>query len=229
MDLEDRDHFKMIGLASAARSSDRSAKDKENFHLDQASCQKRAWAICGCYRRDEAQNPEAFASALAIVLGDYPASVVDYAADPRTGIITEFPMGLPNIGQIKSFLDGVQARQDRLKRYSELPKPKPFVPKPVKAEPNLFVPMDFPRYQQMLDKHAADTENRSYFGTKTCHDGIERNGIFVPLNWWQEGADTIAPQLAAITKRVFERECLAHGIDPACGISPELLKKVGIA
>jgi hypothetical protein len=63
------------------------------------------------------------------VLGDYPRTVVDYVADPRTGVITEFPMGLPNIGQIQGFCDRT------VKRFELMAKPRavavPYVPPPV--------------------------------------------------------------------------------------------------
>ena len=85
--------------------------------------------IAGCYRRDEAQNPQMFAAALALVLGEYPRAVVEYVADPRTGVITEFPMGLPNIGQIQGFCDRT------IKRFETMAKPRaravPYVPPPV--------------------------------------------------------------------------------------------------
>ena len=87
--------------------------------------------IAGCYRRDEAQNPEMFAAALALILGEYPYAVVDYVADPRTGVITEFPMGLPNVGQIRKFCDVVYDRQERLAAPRRVA--IPFVPPPVKA------------------------------------------------------------------------------------------------
>jgi hypothetical protein len=86
--------------------------------------------ICGCYRRDEAQNPEQFAAALALVLGDYDCAVVDYAADPRTGVAAEFPMGLPNVGQVRELCDRVARRQAILALPNA--KPKPFVPPPVR-------------------------------------------------------------------------------------------------
>lgn len=82
----------------------------------------KAKAICGCYRRDEAQDPETFAVALALVFGDYPASVVDFVADPRTGVITEYKMGMPNVGQIKEFCDSILARQKKLEQYAAAPR-----------------------------------------------------------------------------------------------------------
>jgi hypothetical protein len=59
---------------------------------------------------------------LALVLADYPAAVVCYAADPRTGIAKAFPNGLPNVGQIRDFCDGVQSRHAQLERYAALPR-----------------------------------------------------------------------------------------------------------
>jgi hypothetical protein len=91
-----------------------------------------AKAISGSYRRDEAHDPETFAAALAIIFGDYPASIVQYAADPRTGVVSKFPMGLPNVGQIKEFCDGILARQERIAHYATLGPAKPYEPTPTK-------------------------------------------------------------------------------------------------
>jgi hypothetical protein len=133
MDMEDRNHFKTIAGALPERyvsSGNKSTKASSHSPLAPHSCLKKAEMIAGCYRRDEAQNPEMFAAALAIILGDYPAEVVDYVADPRTGVITEFPMGLPNVGQIQSFCDRT------VKRFETMAKPRaiavPYVPPPLK-------------------------------------------------------------------------------------------------
>src|ERR1035441_3176071 len=108
MDKEDRDNFRTMSSALPAQyesSESKSSKESSHSPLDPAYCLQRAEMIAGCYRRDEAQNPQMFAAALALVLGEYPRAVVEYVADPRTGVITEFPMGLPNIGQIQGFCD----------------------------------------------------------------------------------------------------------------------------
>lgn len=55
---------------------------------------------------------------------------MDYVSDPRTGTIVEFPMGLPNVGQIKELCDRVQRRQEVLARPAVVA--KPFEPPPVK-------------------------------------------------------------------------------------------------
>jgi hypothetical protein len=69
---------------------------------------------------------------LALTFGDYPASIVQYAADPRTGVVCKFPMGLPNVGQIKEFCDGILARQERIAHYAGLGPSKRYEPPPVK-------------------------------------------------------------------------------------------------
>ena len=132
MDTEDRDHFKTMRNPSARHLKLWRKRQKEaslQSDPDLTYCLKAATLICGSYRRDEAHNPEAFASALGTVLSDYSRQVVDYVADPRTGVSTEFPMGLPNVGQIRDFCDVIVRRMDVLS------KPKPvaaqYVPPPV--------------------------------------------------------------------------------------------------
>jgi hypothetical protein len=138
MDLkmyQDRDSFKTINSALAKPPTvSLTQRGQENSHsrLDQASCLAAAKAIASCYRRDEAHDPEGFVAGLALTLGDYPASIVQYAADPRTGVVSRFPMGLPNVGQIKEFCDGILTRQERISHYASLGPAKPYEPTPTK-------------------------------------------------------------------------------------------------
>lgn len=145
--------------------------------------------ICGCYRRDEAHDPDTFASALALILADYPAEVVRVAVDPRTGVITEFPMGLPNVGQIKQFLDVLQERRDRLQRYEALPKfERRIASGPVRI-PNLFVPIDSRHYERIAAKAEKEPELVRFEQKQLCHDGKNRVGYWVPLGWLEDSVD----------------------------------------
>lgn len=131
-----------------------------------------------------------FAAALAIVLGDYPAEIVNYASDPRTGVISEFPMGLPSVGQIKQFLDGVQTRKDRLKHYDNLPPAVPRLPRPPAghgALANVFVPPDAPQYERMVEM-AKTGDPRAWRRDAT------RPGIWVALGWLEKPATQKMPQ-----------------------------------
>lgn len=188
MDIEDREHFKTIGSASVARpngSERRQSRELSASRLDPASCLVKAQMICGCYRRDEAQNPDAFAAALALVLADYQADIVNLAVDPRTGVSSQFPMGLPNVGQIKQLLDDLQERQDRLKRYSGMPKPQRRDYTPPAKKPNLFVPTSAPFYEKMLAKAEKEPELAVFMKGHVCWDGEKRDGVMVPLSWWE--------------------------------------------
>jgi hypothetical protein len=133
MDTEDRDHFKTMHNPSPRHLEIWRRRQKEASSLsspDQAYCQKAAQAICSCYRRDEAHDAQGYAAGLGAVLSDYSRQVVDFVADPRTGVTTEFPMGLPNVGQIRDFCDVIVRRMDVLSK----PKPiaAPYVPPPLR-------------------------------------------------------------------------------------------------
>jgi hypothetical protein len=181
MDREDREHFRTIHDPSAGRYGSNERQAASSSALDQASCERLAETICGCYRRDEAQNPDVFAAALKAVLMDYPADIARYAADPRTGVVSAFPMGLPNVGQIRQFLEDQQARKDRLQHYSSLPKvERRQIPR---AQPgpgafaNVFVPAGTPIYPRFVER-AKTADNREY----RYEQG--KDGIFVALGWF---------------------------------------------
>jgi hypothetical protein len=157
-----------------------------------------AKAICGCYRRDEAQDPETFAAGLAAVLMDYPADIVRLAADPRTGVVSAFPMGMPNVGQIRQFLEDKLSHRDKLQRLAEMPKPEfTRLPKP-SAGPgdlaNVFVPVGTPMYDRFVER-AKDADPREY-----RYDEKGRAGIFVALGWFHTpapGPKGLAADIAA--------------------------------
>lgn len=131
----DHDNFKTTNSASAKQLTEcrnKSGQEQSNSHPAHDWCLSKARAIAGCYRRDEAHDPETFAAGLAVVLADYPAAIVEYAADPRTGVVSKFPMGLPNVGQIKEYCDGILARQERIAHYASLGPPKRYEPPPLK-------------------------------------------------------------------------------------------------
>lgn len=42
--------------------------------------------LFGCYRKAEANDPEVLTAAIAAILSEYPADVVEFVTDPRTGL-----------------------------------------------------------------------------------------------------------------------------------------------
>jgi hypothetical protein len=69
--------------------------------------------VFGCYRRDEANNPEIFSAAIAAVFEGYSREVVERAADPRTGIASQYKF-LPAVQEVREFCDRESQRQHRM-------------------------------------------------------------------------------------------------------------------
>jgi len=65
----------------------------------QAYALTRAKILFGCYRRNEANDPEIFTAAVAGVLADYAREVIDYVTDPRTGIARKSKW-MPSVAEI---------------------------------------------------------------------------------------------------------------------------------
>jgi hypothetical protein len=111
--------------------------------LDQAFCLRRAQTLFACYRRDEANDPEIYTAAIAAVFSDYPRAVVERAADPRTGVASEYKF-LPAVAEVKEFCDREQARLHRMQQ------------EPVRRTPiwpwNWVAPPGS-KYQEMAEKH----------------------------------------------------------------------------
>jgi hypothetical protein len=89
----------------------------------QALCSERATLLLGCYRRNDANDPDTYVGAIAMVLSKYPAAIVEWATDPRTGIqatenFRSFP---PNSGELMALCEA------EVRRIHEASKPgRPF-------------------------------------------------------------------------------------------------------
>jgi hypothetical protein len=156
------------------------------------------------------------------VLADYPREIVEFAADPRTGVITKFPMGLPNVGQISGFLADLLTQKARLERYAALPKLQPYRPEPVKLGPNLFVPASVRRYDEMAARAHAEPDKARF--------DDERNGVHVPLSWWEGEPDNAnALQMATRAAAFFDTHAKADGVTIGdVPVSKELAGKLGV-
>lgn len=137
----------------------------------------------GCFRKDEAQNPEVYCAAIAATFALYSKSVVDFVTDPRTGIPSESKF-LPNVAEVRTVCN------TQAKREADLAKPRvdlsrgPYYP-PHKVQ-NLFVPEGFPRYDKMLERSKSESGVFRFEREQLCQDGQRRPGIWIPLSWWQE-------------------------------------------
>lgn len=131
MDLEDREHFKTIAnqlVAPPIASRNGPNGASKSGGLDQASCLRLARTLFSCYRRDEAHDPEIYVSAVAAVLSEYPAAVVESVTDPRTGLASENKF-LPNVAEVREACTKTAARMQRLSEPKRVV--REFVPPPV--------------------------------------------------------------------------------------------------
>lgn len=212
MDREDQDHFRTI--ASQSGPPPRDSKSKSATVKPSASRHDPVWAlqkakmIIGSYRRDEATDPEIFLSALVVIFDEYPAAVIDYACDPRTGVINKFQMGLPQVPQIRQFLEDAMAHVAHTQHLARLPKYRRRDPLPLPKVQNLFVPENVAGYALMVElaKHpSAIACEQTRFETRRCEDGVERLGIWVPRLWWDENhAKAPAPPQREPAKEIVD-------------------------
>lgn len=61
---------------------------------------RSAATLLGCYRRDDAADPETYATAVAAVLSTYPPDIVKRVTDPRTGVPGKSKF-LPTVSEVR--------------------------------------------------------------------------------------------------------------------------------
>lgn len=223
MDTEDRGHFKTIAAAQVGLRLDSQTlplKEPSNSPQDQAYspqnpmpyCLVKAKAIFDSYRKDEVHSPETFCAGIAAILSDFPQAVIDYVADPRTGVAGEIKW-VPNAAEVKEACTRAAARM------AELAKPKTFTfrrytPLPPGKVINLFVPSDVRGYDRMIERAKTEPEENYHFErAHICADGHRRDGIWVPLSWWERPAQKQKPE-SEIGSLIASEE-LARQLDPA--------------
>lgn len=149
--------------------------------------------IFSAYRKDDFADAEGFAVQLATVLERYPDGVIEAVTGPLTGIQrrSKFP---PTLAEIVTACDDETGRRESMARYAAMRRQRPAGlltyerQGPVRAEPNLFVPPDAPRYQEMHARHLRTKGAESDAVQRTTADGEIVGGVMVPISWWHEGA-----------------------------------------
>jgi hypothetical protein len=97
------------------------------------------------------------------------------------------------------------------------------------AEPNLFVPVNNARYAEMADKAAIQPE-RARHDFRKCPDGVGRDGVWVPLSWWQEGytLPAASPRFEELSRKYFDRHKAEGVAISGQPVSRELAKRLGL-
>lgn len=74
---------------------------------------ERAKLLASCYRKDDAADPEVYAGAIASILSQYPADVVQRVTDPRSGIPSRLQW-LPSVKEVRDACEEIDGHQRRL-------------------------------------------------------------------------------------------------------------------
>lgn len=117
---------------------------------------ERAKVLFGCYRRGEANDPDAYVAAVAAVLSRYETDLIREVTDPNTGIQTteKYMSFMPNAGELKVYCESVATRHERLDRLGSLPPPQLRLPPPPPRPGDLarvLVPASNPRYEHYFE------------------------------------------------------------------------------
>lgn len=185
------DAFKKFEIGKAMPAMD-PAKAQMAYH--------HAMLLAGCYRKDDAADPEIYGDAIAAVLSQYPAEVVKRVTDPRTGLPSRLKW-LPSVPEVQSACEEIYGPIRRAHEWEQGAKRQLEERKREEARaarPNL-------------------DELKAKYGPNW---GLNTEGTEEERERRQKHLDSIAKA----NKRVFEAECEAAGIDPAKGVSPSLLK-----
>lgn len=81
-----------------------SGKQMQEYRSDQGQqgfASLRAGMMFGCYRRQDANDPEIYVAAVTAILSEYPDSVIETVTDPRTGLPSKLKW-LPTVAEVKT-------------------------------------------------------------------------------------------------------------------------------
>lgn len=145
---------------------------------DQAYCLRRAEMLFGCYRKDEANNPEIYTAAIAATLRGFETKVIDLVTDPRTGLPSRCKWP-PSVSEVKEACEIESAKFASAQRFSER---KPVYARGVDTttpgrRANLFVSASAPQYGEVVE-WSYDADPADYRGDPA---GIWVNWQLSPL------------------------------------------------
>lgn len=158
----------------------------------------RATLLAGCYRKDDAADPETYVTALAAVLAEYSPDIVQRVTDPRSGLPSRVQW-LPTVKEVRDECESIGGHRRRLAEMA------------AREERQLRERREFeaskqakPTFQQLREKYG---EN---WGLQTAS----------PENEETKAKRRNTMQLA--NNRAFEAECISVGWPKDSTVSPSL-------
>lgn len=198
----DQDPRRIGALSRALIESSKGSVSSVNPSADPVFAVERTKLMFGCYRKDDAADPETYSAAVASVLAEYTPDILQRVTDPRSGLPSR-QNWLPTVKEVREACDELEQREkqaaerasrevaqlDERRRAHELAKQKPTL-------------------TELKEKHG-DT-----WGLKVRDD----------LEAMQERR---RQALENANRIMFERECEAAGMPKDSMISPELRSIIG--
>lgn len=161
---------------------------------------ERAKLMFGCYRRGDANDPDTYVAAVAMVLAKYPIEVIKSVTDPYSGLPGRKSeagwSGMPDVADVREACDAEARRLDMIERYRKLPPPAPRLENGLRGREraNLFVPDTIPIYPELVRRHNETQDSPCTIeGAHVCKDGEQRAGIMVPMDWYDRPQIRRAP------------------------------------
>lgn len=162
-----------------------------------------AKTLFGCYRRDDAADPETFSAATAAVFSRYAPEVVRLVTDPRTGLpgTSKF---LPTISEVR---EACELEAGRIQRRAD----------------------HLAQIDRQIAERKADEVRRAAEVRPSLDDLKAKHGPNWGLTEQKQDSDRDRKRRETFERAnrlYFERECAAAGVDPAAGVSPSLLQNL---
>jgi hypothetical protein len=205
------DHLKPIGahlrlLVGSSKKSDLSTHLSAKTDVETAV--QRAQILLGCYRKDDAADPETYAGAVAAVLAEYSPDIVQRVTDPRSGLPSRLQW-LPSVKEVRDACEELDARHrsaiERQKRESEQLAARKAEAEHRERRPTL---------DELKAKHGPNWGLQSDTKAEDIARAERRRDLQIEAN-----------------RTVFKRECEAAGMSENSPVSPSLvaLIKAGMA
>lgn len=160
---------------------------------------ERTKLMFGCYRRDDAADPETYSAAVAAVLSEYPLSVVNRVTDPRSGLPSR-SQWLPTVKEVREACEELDSRERRFAQAATWEAEQLENRKRFEASKN----------EPRVDLAAKYGPNWGLTGV------VDRES--------PEQIEKRREMLNKANRRTFVKECEAAGMSPDSMISPSLMK-----
>jgi hypothetical protein len=209
--VDDTPHLKPIGahlrlLVGSSKKSELSTS--QSVRTDVETALQRAQILLGCYRKDDAADPETYAGAVAAVLAEYPPDIVQRVTDPRSGLPSKLQW-LPSVKEVRDACEEL----DNRRRYQEQ-----------RAHQQAEQIAELKRLDAMRQTRPTLAEMKAKYG--------ENWGISGEDKTQEVERDRRRSELQQrANQEIFARECEAAGLPPDSPVSPQLaaLIKAGMA